>query len=378
MKILHISDLHLGKRVKEFSMLNDQKYILEQILKTADSENPDCIVIAGDIYDKSIPPAEAVSIFDDFICKIAERKIPAFIISGNHDSPERIAFGGRLMPASGIHIAPVYNGRITPIELSDQYGIVRFYMIPFIRPADVRHIYPDLKIDSYTEALRNIIEELEIDHSFRNVLITHQFVSGASSLSSEEFLVGGTEIVESSVFADFDYTALGHIHRAQTAGSPKIRYCGSQLAYHIDEADKEKTVTIAELRKKGELEIRTVPLVPKRAVHVYKGLYSQLTDKSFYEKCCTDDYVYLVLTDEEDIPDAIHKLRKVYPNIFGLLYDNSRTNKKSVIRSEIKNESLPPAEIFSRFYEEQCGHSMTGEQQEFVRSLIKEVWEKEI
>ena len=227
MKLLHLSDLHLGKRVKDFSMLEDQQYILAEILRIAGEEAPDAVLIAGDVYDKSVPPAEAVELFDDFLVRLSRLNTQVFVISGNHDSPERVAFGGRLMDSSGIHLSPVYSGQVQPLSLTDPFGTVDFYMLPFLKPAHVRRFFPDSEISSYTDALRTAIGQMPVDPSRRNVLITHQFVTGAQRSDSEDISVGGTDNVDASVFDAFDYVALGHIHGPQHVGRETVRYCGT-------------------------------------------------------------------------------------------------------------------------------------------------------
>lgn len=374
MKILHLSDLHLGKKVNEFSMINDQQYILNQILNIADNENPDCVIIAGDIYDRPSPSAEAVQIFDDFLFCLSERKLPVFIISGNHDMAERISFGGRLMKSSNIHIAPVFNGKITPIELKDEHGSINLYMIPFIKPFNVRKFFPDKKIEDYTDAMKIVIENMNVNSDNRNILIIHQFITGASFSESEELSVGGTENIDADIFDDFDYVALGHIHRPQNVRGERIRYCGSPLKYSLKEANQQKSVTIVEIGEKGNLNIRTSPLTPERDMKVYKGTYKEITDPDFYDNIKTDEYIFITLTDEEDIPDANRKLRKIYPYMMQLSYDNSRTRNHSIIKNDIKNEKIPPMQLFAEFYEAQCNHKMSSEQYEFVDNLIKEVW----
>ncbi len=374
MKILHLSDLHLGKKVNEFSMINDQQYILNQILNIADNENPDCVIIAGDIYDRPSPSAEAVQIFDDFLFCLSERKLPVFIISGNHDMAERISFGGRLMKSSNIHIAPVFNGKITPIELKDEHGSINLYMIPFIKPFNVRKFFPDKKIEDYTDAMKIVIENMNVNSDNRNILIIHQFITGASFSESEELSVGGTENIDADIFDDFDYVALGHIHRPQNVRGERIRYCGSPLKYSLKEANQQKSVTIVEMGEKGNLNIRTSPLTPERDMKVYKGTYKEITDPDFYDNIKTDEYIFITLTDEEDIPDANRKLRKIYPYMMQLSYDNSRTRNHSIIKNDIKNEKIPPMQLFAEFYEAQCNHKMSSEQYEFVDNLIKEVW----
>ena len=240
MKFLHLSDLHLGKRVHGFSMLEDQAYILQQILGCIVSEQPDGVLICGDIYDKAVPSAEAVALCDDFFYHLAQLKVPVFAISGNHDSPERLAFGSRLMDGSGVHFSPVYDGGVQPFVLTDKWGEVGIYMLPFVKPAHVRRYFPEAEIDSYTDALSAAVVAMQVDTSRRNVLLTHQFVTGAATSDSEELSVGGTDNVDGSVFDPFDYVALGHIHRPQNMGSPRLRYCGSPLKYSFSEAGHQK------------------------------------------------------------------------------------------------------------------------------------------
>ena len=241
MKFFHLSDLHLGRRMYEFSLIDDQKFILEELLCLAAEEHPDAVVIAGDIYDRAVPSAEAVELFDSFLTELAGRRIPVLAIAGNHDSPERIAFGAGLMAPSGVHLSPVYNGRVEPVTLSDAYGEVRFYLLPFIKPANVRRFYPDAVIESYTDALRCAVEHMDIAPSTRNVLVTHQFVTGGVRSESEDITVGGTDNVDAAVFDGFDYVALGHLHGAQSIGRETLRYSGTPLKYSFSEKDQEKS-----------------------------------------------------------------------------------------------------------------------------------------
>ncbi|MBQ2159762.1 MAG: exonuclease SbcCD subunit D, partial [Oscillospiraceae bacterium] len=219
MKLIHLSDLHLGKRVNEFSMTEDQEYILKRILNVIDAESPDGVLIAGDVYDKSVPSAEAVALFDEFLVRLAARGLKVFVISGNHDSPERIAFGSRIMEKGGVYLSPVYNGKVEPIRLEDDFGEVDLYLLPFVKPAHVRRYREDAGIQTYTDAVRCAVEDMQIDPSKRNVLVTHQFVTGASRSDSEERSVGGSDNVDAEVFGAFDYVALGHIHSPQNCGS---------------------------------------------------------------------------------------------------------------------------------------------------------------
>ncbi len=377
MKLIHLSDLHIGKRVNEFSMLEDQKHILDNILDIIGNEAPDGIIIAGDVYDKSVPSAEAVQLLDSFLCRIAERKIPAYIISGNHDSAERLSFGGRLMDASGIHISPVYNGSVTPLQLSDEYGTVSIYLLPFLKPVNVRRFFPDAEIESYTDAVRVAVENMNIDKSGRNIIVTHQFVTGALRSDSEDISVGGSDNVDASVFDGFDYVALGHIHAPQKIGREAVRYCGTPLKYSFSEAKHEKSVTVIELREKGKLEIRTVPLEPLRDMREIRGRYEDIVLRDSYLGTNTDDYIRVTLTDEKDIPDAMNRLRVIYPNIMKLDYDNTRTRSNRITGTSGDVERRSPLELFSEFYEKQNNQPMTEEETAFVSRLIEKIWEGE-
>lgn len=377
MKFIHLSDLHIGKRVNEFSMLEDQKHILRVILGIIDEEGPDGVLIAGDVYDKSVPSAEAVQLLDDFLCSIAEKGIPAYIISGNHDSAERLSFGSRLMDRSGIHISPVYDGTVTCHSLSDEYGKVNIYMLPFIKPLHVRRFFPESEIESYTDAIRVAIGNTDIDTAQRNIIITHQFVTGASRSESEEISVGGSDNVDSSVFDLFDYVALGHIHGPQKIGRDTLRYCGTPLKYSFSEASHKKSVTVVEMAEKGSVSIRTVPLIPKRDMREIRGAYEEILMKKSYEGTNTEDYIHITLTDEEDILNAMSNLRVIYPNIMRLDYDNKRTRSTSGASMAENAEKKSPLDLFSDFYNAQNGQPLNEVQTEYIKSLAEEIWEGE-
>ncbi|MBR0235630.1 MAG: exonuclease SbcCD subunit D [Clostridia bacterium] len=378
MKLLHLSDLHLGKRLNEYSMLEDQEYILKKIINVIDVEKPVAVIIAGDIYDKSIPSAEAVKLFDDFLVSLAKRKLEVFVISGNHDSAERIAFGSRIMDASGIHLSPVYDGKVAPITLSDEFGDVNFYMLPFVKPANVRRFYEDEEIISYTDSIQCAVSHMSIDSEKRNVLVTHQFVTGARRSESEDISVGGTDNVDATVFESFDYVALGHLHSPQNCSSEKIRYCGTPLKYSFSEAKDQKSVTIVELGAKGSLSVRETTLVPMREMVEIKGRYNDIMQKSFYENTSyQNDYTHVILTDEEDIVDAIGKIRTVYRNLMKLDYDNRRTRNTAQIDGATDVETKSPLELFSDLYELQNNQPMSDEQKAFVSDLIEQIWEDE-
>ena len=377
MKWFHLSDLHLGKRLCEVSMMEDQAYILNQILELAARERPDGVLIAGDIYDRPVPPAEAVGLLDDFLVRLSRQEIPAYLIGGNHDSAERLAFGGRLMAAGGVHVAPVYDGQVQPIVRRDQYGEVRLYLLPFLKPAHVRRAFPEAEIESYTDAVRTAVEAMEIDAGARNVLVAHQFVTGSVRCASEEVSVGGTDNVDVSVFDGFDYVALGHLHSPQWVGRETVRYCGTPLAYSFPEAEQEKSVTVVELKEKGTVSLRTLPLTPLRRLGELRGTYEELTCRQFYEGTDYQSrYLRVVLTDEEDVVDAAVKLRMVYPGLMQVAYDNHRTQAAGV--PELESERRSPLELLEEFYEGQNGQPMGDAQRQLARELMEQIWEGEV
>ena len=377
MKFIHLSDLHLGKRLNEFSLIDDQRYILNEILKIIKDEKPDAVMIAGDIYDKSIPSTEAVELFDDFVFNLSKLKAQIFIISGNHDSPERLAFGSRLMDKTGVHMSPVYDGDIKPYTMKDKYGEINIFMLPFIKPIQVKRFFPDEGKNSYTDGVNVAIKHMKIDISKRNILIAHQFVTGAKRSESEELSVGGLDNVDSSVFADFDYVALGHIHSPQKVSSDKIYYSGTPLKYSFSESSDIKSVAVVEVKDKNDVAIKTIPLTPLHDMIELKGIYEDLMRKSFYENTSyQSDYVRITLTDEEDILNALGNLRVVYHNLMELRYDNKRTKSSSNINGAINVENKSPFDLFSELYELQNGSKMTEQQSEFIQNLINDIWER--
>ena len=377
MRRAHISDLHLGKRVNEFSMLEDQRYIVKQIESILEEEAADAVLIAGDVYDKPVPPGEAVRLFDGFLTALADRGIHVFVISGNHDSPERIAFGSRLMEKSRVYMAPVYDGHVSPIELRDAYGSVYVYMLPFVKPAVVKKCWPEEGIETYEDAVGCAVAHMK-EEAFvpeaRNVLVAHQLVIGASRCDSEEVSVGGLDQVSAALFRDFDYTALGHIHGPQNAGGERIRYCGSPLKYSFSEAGHVKSVTIVDLEEKGNVRVRTRPLIPLHDMREIRGSYEEVVSRDFYRGTAVDDYLHITLTDEEDILDAMGKLRAIYPNIMRLDYDNRRTREGGQLPEKVQR-AKSPLELLEELYALQNNQPMSGEQRDFSARLIEELWE---
>lgn len=376
MKFLHLADLHLGKRVNGFSMLEDQAHILRQILAILDDERPDGVLIAGDVYDKSVPSVEAVELLDGFLTELRTRGVPVLLISGNHDSPERLAFGGRVMDSCGIHISPVYDGALAPVTLQDAFGPVHVWLLPFVKPAHVRRWFPDADIESYTDAMAEAVAHMDIDTAARNVLVTHQFVTGGARSGSEELSVGGTDNVDSGVFAPFDYVALGHLHGAQHIGRETIRYAGSPLKYSFSEARQHKSVTVVTLGEKGDVQVRTVALTPLRELREIRGSYDELTARSFYEHTTyRSDYLHLILTDEQDVFDAMSRLRTIYPYLMTLDYDNARTRAAGGMSVPAETERRTPLELFEALYTRQNHQPMSEVQRAYIAQLMEQIME---
>lgn len=376
MKFLHLADLHLGKRVNGFSMLEDQAHILRQILAILDDEQPDGVLIAGDVYDKSVPSVEAVGLLDGFLTELRARGVPVLLISGNHDSPERLAFGGRVMDSCGIHISPVYDGALAPVTLHDEFGPVHVWLLPFVKPAHVRRWFPDADIESYTDAVAEAVAHMDIDTAARNVLVTHQFVTGGTRSGSEELSVGGTDNVDSGVFAPFDYVALGHLHGAQHIGRETIRYAGSPLKYSFSEARQHKSVTVVTLGEKGDVQVRTVALTPLRELREIRGSYDELTARSFYEHTTyRSDYLHLILTDEQDVFDAMSRLRTIYPYLMTLDYDNARTRAAGGMSVPAETERRTPLELFEALYTRQNHRPMSEVQRAYIAQLMEQIME---
>ena len=376
MKFLHLADLHLGKRVNGFSMLEDQAHILRQILAILDDEQPDGVLIAGDVYDKSVPSVEAVGLLDGFLTELRARGVPVLLISGNHDSPERLAFGGRVMDSCGIHISPVYDGALAPVTLQDAFGPVHVWLLPFVKPAHVRRWFPDADIESYTDAMAEAVAHMDIDTAARNVLVTHQFVTGGARSGSEELSVGGTDNVDSGVFAPFDYVALGHLHGAQHIGRETIRYAGSPLKYSFSEARQHKSVTVVTLGEKGDVQVRTAALTPLRELREIRGSYDELTARSFYEHTTyRSDYLHLILTDEQDVFDAMSRLRTIYPYLMTLDYDNARTRAAGGMSVPAETERRTPLELFEALYTRQNHQPMSEVQRAYIEQLMEQIME---
>ena len=378
MKLMHLSDLHLGKRVNGFSMIEDQRFVLEQILDMVKEETPDAALLCGDIYDKSVPSAEAVELFDEFLSRLAAL-CTVYIISGNHDSAERLAFGGRLLAASKVYVSPVYDGKLAAAAQTDEFGTVQFHLLPFLKPVQVRRFYPEAAIESYTDAVRTAISGIDLNDGDRHVLLAHQLVTGSERCESEELSIGGSDNVDAEVFDGFDYVALGHLHGPQRAGGDHIRYCGTMLKYSFSEAAHHKSVTFVNLGEKGSLEITTRDLKPQRDMKEVRGTYDELMSRDYYLNTGLPDcYLHITLTDEEDVPEALGRLRTVYPHIMKLSYDNTRTRQRQNPLTAAAQPETSPLELFGLLYEKQNNRALGAEQTEYLTGLIESIWKEDV
>ncbi len=383
MRLIHLADLHIGKRVNGFPMLEDQRYILEQILEKIQETGADTVAIAGDIYDKPVPSAEAVDLFDDFLVGLTELGVRIFLISGNHDSAERISYAGRLLRESHVFISPRFDGTIRPVPISDEYGTVNVYLIPYIHPSLVRNAWPDEKIDSYEDAMRVLLHKSEVDPNARNLAVAHQFVTAGShrpeETDSEEKHVGGLDNVDAAAFDAFDYVALGHLHGPQRIGRDTIRYAGSPLKYSFSEENQRKSMALVELKEKGEVSYELLPLEPKRNLRTVRGSFAEVTSPAFTARLKNEDYYRVILTDEHDVPNALSRLRtRFYENLMVLEYDNARTAADMRPEAEEGEEEKQPIEVLSDLYKMQNGSEMSKLQREMAESLIRRIWGESI
>lgn len=376
MRFLHLADLHIGKRVNGFSMIEDQKFVFEQVYNVIENEKIDGIIMAGDIYDKPVPSAEAVKLFDEMLTRLVSMDLPIFVISGNHDSAERIGFGSDILSAAKVYMSRVYNGNLQKIELEDDYGKINVYLLPFIKPATVKNIYKEAEIKDYDDALAYVLSQEKIDETKRNVIVSHQFVTGAMRSESEEVSVGGLDNVSVENYDAFDYVALGHIHRAQQMGRESARYAGTLLKYSFSEENHNKSMTIVDLKEKGNIEIKEIPVKPLHDLKTIKGKFSEITSEEFYKELKKENYYRAVLTDEDDILNAIGKLKSIYPNLMSMEYDNTRTRSYSVVDNVETGEAKSPLDYFEEFFEKQNGRKMSEKQRDYLLEILGEAKEE--
>lgn len=377
MKLLHLGDLHLGKSLGEFDLYEDQKYILDQILSIIREKEIDGVLIAGDVYDRAVPSESAMNLLDYFLKSLADQKVKTFMISGNHDSDDRLGYGSRLFESSHIYIAAQFRGTLYKKTVIDEYGEADFYLLPFVKASQVRHFYPDEKIESYDAAVRVILEHAQIDPDKRNIIVAHQFVAGRGAdpeLGGSEGAgtqsVGLVEKIGWDCFDMFDYAALGHIHSPQSIGRREVRYSGSPLKYSLSEAGNDKSVPVVTLGPKGEVDIELVKLRPMRDMRRLKGPIEKLLDKDNVSR--PEDFIYATLTNEEIIDDAMGIMQQVYPNTVKIDYDNSRTREvdRVEIAGNLKQKTFD--ELISDFYSKMYGCAISEEEMQIMKEAAKE------
>lgn len=380
MRFLHCSDLHLGKRVHECTMIEEQRQMLDQLVSIAEQKAVDGVLLAGDLFDKAVPSIEAVQLLDGFFTSLSQRHLPVYCISGNHDSPERLSFGGRLLERSGVYLASVFHGEMYHLTLEDGFGPLHLYLLPFVKPSMVRPFFPDENITTYEEAVRSVLSHSALDPSARNVLVAHQFITNngvePSRCDSETLSIGGVDQVDASLFDAFDYVALGHLHGPQSIRRETVRYCGSPLKYSFSECRQKKSVTIVELREKGDVTLETVMITPLRELRELRGTLSALLDPDVVALGNPEDYLRVILTDEEPLYDPLSQLRQKYPNILRLDVENSRTAQGSVSATTQQIEEKSPEALFSAFYEMANGVPISPEEQAILETVIRQMGEE--
>ena len=377
MKFLHLGDLHLGKTLGDFSLVEDQRDILNKICTIAEEKKADAVCIAGDVYDKAIPSEAAVNLLDEFLNRLAEKKIACYMISGNHDSDDRLNFASRLLSDKGIYIAAKYQGKLEKKVFQDAYGEVNIYLLPYIKASLVRHYFPEEKIESYEDAVRVILEKAEIDPKERNIILAHQFVAGkgtdpelAGSEGMGSLNVGQVEKIGYDCFDAFDYAALGHIHSPQKVGREEVRYSGSPLKYSLSEVNNKKSVPLVTMGEKGELEIELLPLKPLRDLRHLKGKREKLlAAENIVDK---DDFIYITLTDEEFINDAMGIFQQYYPNTVKIDYENSHTKELRDLNLAEFAEERSLEDILSDFYEQVYGCQISEEEKKTLMKVAGE------
>lgn len=377
MKLLHLGDLHIGKSVCDFHMIEDQKYILGQVLDLIEKHGIDAVLIAGDVYDKSIPGEEAVRLLDWFLCRLAERNTETFLISGNHDSDERLHFGSSLFEANKIHISAKYDGTVYKRVLQDEFGKVNIYLLPFVKASQVRYFYPEEDITSYEDAVKAALAHGDIDPSERNVLVAHQFVAGKSeeprlggSEGAATINVGAIEKIGVDCFDDFDYVALGHIHSPQKIGRDTVRYSGSPLKYSLSEADNTKSVPVVTLEEKGQVSVDLIKLKPLRDMRHLKGRMDQLLNPK--NIAAPEDYIYVTLTDDDPVDNVMGIFQQYYPNTMKILYDNAHTREvQQVDITNITQQKSYP-QLISDFYRMMYGCDISDEELQMMKEAAKE------
>ncbi len=374
MILAHISDLHLGKSLYNYSLIEDQDYILEEIAGIIIEKKVDVLIIAGDVYDKNVAPEAGLKVLRKFLNRLVEAKIKVVIISGNHDSAERLTFGAEFMTEKGIYFSKVYDGVIEPVVFDDEYGPVNFYLLPFVKPSVVQHYFEEEKIESWNDAISAAVEHLNVNYNERNVIVAHQNIMNAKRCESEEIVIGLQDAVSDEIFKDFDYTALGHIHRQQKIGKYNVMFSGTPLKYSTSEFEHKKVMPLITLGEKGKVDIELIPLVPKRDLRKITGTLDEIMTSSKTDPYNHEDFIDIVLTDENEVMDAISTLRTVYPNVLKITYDNMASRAAEKIENFNAVDKKNPFEIFETFFNSRRGRDMDEDEKEYLHALIEKIW----
>lgn len=371
MKFAHLADLHLGKKLNGISLLEDQKYILNEVLTILRRQKIDALLLAGDIYQTAQPSSEALSLFDDFLGKLVDLNIPVYMISGNHDSEERIAYFSKLIKKANVFTNELFDGKTQAIQLKDEYGEIYVHLLPFIKPIDIKKYYPDEKIDSYQKMMEVVLEASNIDMNKRNILLCHQFITGGITSDSEVYAIGTLDNINHQVFDAFDYVALGHLHHPQHVGRKEVRYSGSLLKYSLSELTSNKSVTIVEIKEKGNVQIETIDLKPLRDMRELKGYYQDLMNEPYSE-----DYMSIVLEDDIVLPDAYLSLMTNFPNMISYRLKKNNEVYEHEELTDMENKSV--LDLFTDFYRGQNNDRMpSSEQLDLIKKIIDEIEEEE-
>lgn len=371
MKIIHTADWHLGKIIYSNYMTEDQKYILNNFINYLNQNKPDVLIIAGDLYDRAIPPSEAVNLLNKTLSKIVlEMKIPTLIISGNHDSSERLEFLNGILSGMDLHIEGTLKKEVKKVTFDDTFGPVNFYLLPYVEFQKAKDIF-EIDFENKTQALKHYIDNLNLNEKERNILISHEYILGGEESESERPLsIGGSEFVDYSVFEKFDYVALGHLHRPQKFKNEKINYSGSLLKYSFSESNHKKGMNLIEIKEKGNIDIQKISFETERDMRVIKGMFDEIMKEE-----STDDYLHIVLENENPVYDAINKLRSKFPNVLSLDFPNLKTNDD--IKTSNKNiKDISPVELFESFYEEVKQTQIKKEEKEIVENIFNEILTK--
>ena len=379
MKFLHLSDLHIGKIVHGFSMLEEQKHVFQQIINYIQSEHVNTVVIAGDIYDQTIPKNEAIRVFDDFLTELAHNNITVLLIAGNHDSPDRISYANRLLTDKQLFLCGSFSGSLQKVTLTDEYGEINFWLLPFIKPLTVNSFFEDQPIENYDEALDAAIKTANINHDMRNVLVAHQFFTkaGLEPIRSDSELnpVGGLDAINTGLIEQFDYVALGHLHGTQKVGADHIRYAGSPLKYSFSEIKQPKYALLVEINQKNtKISTKNLPLTPLHDMCEIKGKIEEILNNNFASRVNKEDYLHIILTNEEEIIDPMEKIRSIYPNVMKYTPENSRTkNDPTTIDTQQTTETtqLSAYDLFTEFFLNVCKYPMSSEQEKIVKELLE-------